>query len=80
MVSASKVECAYLFINTRETILVKTTLEEMVNPQLSTAMKVENSTCNGIMSIKIQKKISKEMYMQFYWVRDRFKKNTLTYF
>ena len=52
----------------------------MGHPQLATPMQVENPTCGVIMKSKIQQKYSMAMDMRFYWVRDRVKQNTLTYF
>ena len=42
MESASGAECAALFINGRESIVVQTTLEEMGHPQTATLIQVEN--------------------------------------
>ena len=55
--SASEANCAALFINSIEAILVITILEEMGHPQPATPMQVDNSTCDGIMNCKIQKTI-----------------------
>ena len=42
MASASEAECATIFINTREAIVLRTTLEEMVHPKPATPMQVDN--------------------------------------
>ena len=73
MVSASEAECAALFINTREAIVVKTILEERGQTQPATPIQAEKSTCHDIMNCKIQQKISKSMDMQFFSVRNRAK-------
>ena len=73
MASASEAECAAIFIDTRESIGIKTTLEEMGHPQLHTPIQVEKSTCDEIMNRKTQQKLSKSTDMQFYWVRDKVK-------
>ena len=39
---ASEAECAALFFNAREAIVVRTKLEEMGNPQPATPMQVDN--------------------------------------
>ena len=44
MASASEVERESIFINVREAILLRTTVEEMGNPQSATTMKLDNST------------------------------------
>jgi hypothetical protein len=46
-------------------------LEEMEHHQPPTPIQTENSTAYGILNNKWNHKISKEMYMRFYWVRDR---------
>ena len=73
MASASEAECSAVFINTKEAIFLQTTLEEIGNLQTTTLMQVENSTCDVIMIMKVQQKISKSMGIRFYWVRDRVK-------
>ena len=74
LASASEAECAaYLSNFKKNTIILQSTLEEMVHPQLATPIHVENTTYNGIINSKIQQKLSKEMDMGFYWVRDRVK-------
>ena len=55
MASASKAECAAVFINAREDIVVITTLEEMAHPQPSTPIQVDNATSDGIINCKVQK-------------------------
>ena len=45
----------------------------MRHPQTATPIQVDNSTCDGIMSSKIQQKLSKAMEMYLYWVRDTVK-------
>ena len=80
MASDSEAECEAFFINTREAILVRTKLEEMGNIQLATPMQFENSTCNGIMNIKIQQKCSKEMDIRFHCARYRVKQKLFDLF
>ena len=67
MASASEVECAALFINSMKSIVVSTTLEEMVHTQPATPMQVDSNS-DGIMIFKIQQKRSKSMDIHFYWL------------
>ena len=66
--------CEVLLINTGEGILLQKTLEEMGHPQPSTPIQVDNTTCDGILIIKIQLKRPKATGIRFYWVRDRVKR------
>jgi hypothetical protein len=71
MASAAEAECGALFINTKEAVVLRNTLEEMGHPQPATPVQVDNFTADGIMNSKIQQKRSKAMDMRFYWVQDR---------
>ena len=73
MASASEVEFVALFINTKEAVEFRTTLEEMGYSQPATPIPLDKSTYDGIMNWKMQQKLSREIYMCFYCVRDRVK-------
>jgi hypothetical protein len=71
MASAAEAECGALFINTKEAVALRNTLEEMGHPQPATPVQVDNTTADGIMNGKLLQKRSKAMDMRFYWVQDR---------
>ena len=77
MASVSDAECAALFINARDAIVARTTMNEIGYPQQAIPMQIDNSIYDGILNCKMQQKISKEMDMCFYWTRDREKLKTL---
>jgi hypothetical protein len=71
MSSAAESELGALFINAKQAIPQRTTLEEMGHPQPPTQMQTDNSTAYGVVNHKIQPKATKAMDMHFYWLRDR---------
>jgi hypothetical protein len=44
-------------------------LEEMGHPQPPTQIQTDNSASYGILNNKANQKLSKAMYMRFYWVK-----------
>ena len=73
--SAMETEVAATFYNAKEVLPFRASLAEMVHPQPPTPMEVDNETAIGFLKITMKQKRSKEMYMRFYWVRDRVKQN-----
>ena len=71
MASAAETELGALFLNLQEGVSIKITLEEMVHPQPTTPVQVDNSTESGIATGTIKQCKSKAMYIRFYWIRDR---------
>ena len=57
MVSAAEAEFGTAFLNGKEAVPIRTTLEEMKWPQLPTHIQVESSIAMGIVNKKIKQKI-----------------------
>ena len=76
MASAAEAELGGIFVNSKEGEVLSTTLEKMGNPLEKILMQTDNSTASGIINETIKQRISKDIDMIFYWVRDRCKKNT----
>ena len=71
MASTTEAKFGALFLNFQEAVTIQITLEKMGHPQPPTPFQVNNSTALGIATGTIKKRKSKEMDMQFYWIRDR---------
>jgi hypothetical protein len=71
MQSAAEAECGGLYMNAKEAVPMRITLEELNHPQPATPMRTDNSTANGIMNKTVKQKQSKSMDMRFYWLQDR---------
>ena len=69
--SAAEAELEALYINAREVIPIRQTLEEMGHKQPSTPMQTDSTTALGVVPNKIQPKRTKAMDMRFHWLRDR---------
>ena len=71
MQSAAEAECGALYMNAKEAVPMRTTLEELGHPQPPTPMRTDNSTADGIMNRTVKQKATKSMDMRFYWLQDR---------
>ena len=71
MGSAAESELGAAYINGQEAVPIRTFLLELVHPQLSTPIQVDNSTADSFANDTIKKKRLKAIDMQFYWIRDR---------
>jgi hypothetical protein len=71
MQSAAEAECGGLYMNAKEAVPMRITLEELNHPQPATPMRTDNSTADGIMNKTVKQKQSKSMDMRFYWLQDR---------
>ena len=70
MGSAAEVEIGAAYINSQEAVLIHTLLLELVHPQTSTTIQVDNSTTDGFSNNTIKQKRSKATDMHFYWIHD----------
>jgi hypothetical protein len=59
------------FINAKDAVPIRTTLEEMGHPQGPTPLQFDNKCAVGILTDTVVQRRSKAMDMRFYWVRDR---------
>ena len=71
MSSAAEAELGAMFINAREAVPCRKTLEEMGHKQPETPIQVDNSTAVGVANSNIQPRRTKAMDMRFHWLRDR---------
>jgi hypothetical protein len=71
MQSAAEAECGGLYMNAKEAVPMRITLEGLNHPQPATPMRTDNSTADGIMNKTVKQKQSKSMDMRFYWLQDR---------
>ena len=69
MASAAEEELGGLFIHAKEGEVLRTSLEEMGNPQGPTPMQKYNSTTSGIINETVKQQRSKAIDMHFCWVR-----------
>ena len=60
-----------MFINAREAVPMRHTLEELGHKQPKTPMQIDNSTAVGVANSNIQPRRTKSMDMKFHWLRDR---------
>jgi hypothetical protein len=67
---AAKAEVEALYINCREAIHARHTLNFMGHPQTPTPMQMDNTTALGIVNNNVIKKL-KAMDMKYHWLRDR---------
>ena len=68
MLSAAEAELCTLFINCREAVPARTTLEEMGHKQPPTPMQTDNTTALGVVNNNIVSKKLKSMYMRINWL------------
>ena len=71
MASAAEAELGTLFLNCKEAVPIRITLEEMGHSQRPTPVQVDDSTMLCIATRTIKQCKSKEMDMRLYWIRDR---------
>ena len=80
MLSAAEAEIGALFINAREAIPARTTLEELGHPQPPTPMQTDNTTALGVVNRNLQPRRTKAMDMRFHWLQDRAAQATFRFF
>ena len=71
MTSAAEAELGALYINAKEAVRMRITVEEMGHPQPKTPMQTDNTTALGVITNNIRKKQSKAWDMRMFWLRDR---------
>ena len=72
MASAAEAELGWLFLNGKEKVDSRERLRDMGHLQNEpTPIQTYNSTATRIANNTIKQRISKEIDMRFYWVRDR---------
>jgi hypothetical protein len=73
MSSAAEAKIGAVFINTKEGVVLCTTLEELGHPQPPTTLETDNTTATGYRNGTIKQKRTKAMDMRLYWIKDRVK-------
>ena len=68
MSSAAEAEIGATFLNSQETVPIRTTLAELGHPQPPTPIHVDNSTAAGFANNTIKQKRSQAIDMRFYGV------------
>ena len=71
MTSAAEAEIGAMFINGREAVPARKTLEEMGHPQPRTPMQTDNTAAHSVVTNNIAPKRTKAMDMRFHWLRCR---------
>ena len=80
MSSAAEAELGALYINAREAVPMRATLEEMGHPQPRTPVQTDNTTALGVVKNNIQAKRTKAMDMRFHWLRCRDSQGQFRYY
>ena len=71
--SAAEAELGALFLNMKESKIIRLTLAEMGHPQPPTPIHVDNSTAVGIANDSVKKQRSRSMEMRLFWSTDQVK-------
>jgi hypothetical protein len=71
MSSVQESETGSGFINAKDAVPMRTTLQEMGHPQGPTPIQFDNKCATGILTDTVVQRRSKAMDMRFYWLRDR---------
>ena len=71
MTSAAEAEIGAMYINAREAVPARKTLEEMGHPQPRTPMQTDNTAAQAVVSNNIAPRRTKAMDMRFHWLRCR---------
>ncbi len=70
MQSAAEAECAGVFHNSQEAIILRNILEALGHPQPPTRIKTNNSTANNFVQNNIHQHRSKTWDMHWNWLHD----------
>jgi hypothetical protein len=60
-----------LYMDAKEAVPMRITLEELDHPQPATPIRTDSSTADGIMNKTVNQKQSQSMDMRFNWLQDR---------
>ena len=78
--SAAEVELGAMFINAREAVPCRKTLQKMGHKQPRTPMQIDNSTAIGVANKNIQPRRTKVMDMRFHWLHDQEAQNYFKFY
>ncbi|KAL7479022.1 hypothetical protein ACHAW6_004772, partial [Cyclotella cf. meneghiniana] len=71
MASTTEAKLAALYIMAREAVYIHIILHELGHKQPATPLQTDNSTAEGIINGKVQRKCTKAIDMIFHWLRDQ---------
>ena len=80
MRSAAEAECAGVFHNSQEAVVLRTILDALGHPQPPTRIKTDNSTANSFVKNNIRQRRSKTWDMRWNWLRDELTKKQINVF
>ena len=78
--SAAEAEIGALFINTRQAIPARRTLEEMGHKQPPTPVQTDNTTALGFVTKTLNPKATKSTDMKYWWLRDKSDQEQFQYY
>ena len=79
MSSACEAKIGAMYMNVREAVPARKTLEEIGCPQPRTSMQTDNSAAHSVVTTNIQPRRTKTIDMRFYWLRCRDTRGQLRY-
>ena len=80
MASACEAEIGAMFVNAREAVPMRQTLQEMGHPQPKTPLQTDNTSAHQVVTNNVQPKRTKSMDKNFHWLRDRAAQNQFRYY
>jgi hypothetical protein len=75
--SAAEAELGALFVNGKESKILRLILHEMGHPQPPTPIHCDNKTATGIANDTVKKHRSRSMEMRYFWITDQVKRRIL---
>ena len=73
--SAAEAELGALFLNCKEGMIFRLTLEELGHPQPRNPVHCDNATAVGITNNTVKRQRSRSMEMRYFWVSDKIAQN-----
>ena len=80
MLLVAEAELGAMFINAKEAVPARKTLEEMGHKQPRTPIQIDSSTVVGVANNNIQLRRVTAMDMRFHWLRDRESQKQFRYY
>ena len=80
MSSAAEAEIWALFLNSRQAIPARRTLQEMGHRQSPTPIQTDNTTALGFVTKNLNPKATKSTDMKYWWLRDRSDQEQFRYY
>ena len=71
MSSAFEAEIGAMYVNAREDVSARQSLNEMGHHQPQTPMQTDNTAAHSVVTKNVQPKLTKAMDMRFHWLRCR---------